>query len=167
MGRALLLTGVYGAGKSTVAAEIADLLDARDEPYAAIDLDWLAWANVEAAGHEDPRLLVRNLASVVANDRAVGVTSFVLAGTVETEALREAIRGSVGEPLVVIRLEVSPAVVTARLSGDPTRARADDLAEALHAIASGRGIALADSVVDGVGPVRDVAQRVLDAAGWS
>ena len=75
MGRALLLTGVYGAGKSTVAAEIADLLDGRNEPYAAIDLDWLAWANVEDAGHEDPRLLLTNLASVVANDRAAGVRS--------------------------------------------------------------------------------------------
>ena len=39
--RALLLTGVFGAGKSAVAEEIADLLEGGASPYAAIDLDWL------------------------------------------------------------------------------------------------------------------------------
>ena len=43
---AVLLTGAYGTGKSSVAAEMAELLEARDVPYAAIDLDWLIWANV-------------------------------------------------------------------------------------------------------------------------
>ena len=166
-GRALLITGVYGAGKSTVAAEIADILEARGERYAAIDLDWLAWANVEGAGHDDPQLLIRNLAAVVANDRAAGARSFILAGTIETEAVLAALRDAVGAPLAVIRLDVPPDVIAARLGRDPTRARADDLAIALAALASGRGAGLGGAAVDGVGPVRVVAQRVLAAAGWS
>jgi cellulose biosynthesis protein BcsQ len=40
----VLLTGVYGSGKSSVAAEIAYLLERRDEPYALLDLDYLGWA---------------------------------------------------------------------------------------------------------------------------
>jgi adenylylsulfate kinase-like enzyme len=40
---AVLLTGVYGSGKSTVVEEMASLLEERGAPYAALDLDWLAW----------------------------------------------------------------------------------------------------------------------------
>ena len=37
--RAVLLTGVYGAGKSSVAAEIAYLLEQRGEAFALLDLE--------------------------------------------------------------------------------------------------------------------------------
>jgi adenylylsulfate kinase-like enzyme len=37
----VLLTGVYGSGKSSVAEEIAYLLEQRGEPYALLDLDYL------------------------------------------------------------------------------------------------------------------------------
>jgi adenylylsulfate kinase-like enzyme len=40
----VLLTGVYGSGKSSVAAELAYLLEQRDQPYALPDLDYLRWA---------------------------------------------------------------------------------------------------------------------------
>ena len=43
----MLLTGVYGAGKSTLVAEIATVFEERGEPFAAIDLDWLGWFIVE------------------------------------------------------------------------------------------------------------------------
>jgi adenylylsulfate kinase-like enzyme len=36
---AVLLTGLFGTGKSTVAAEMADLLEDARLPYAALDLD--------------------------------------------------------------------------------------------------------------------------------
>ena len=36
----VLLTGVYGSGKSSVAEEIAYLLEQRGEPYALPDLDY-------------------------------------------------------------------------------------------------------------------------------
>jgi len=39
----VLLTGVYGSGKSSVAKEIAYLLEQRGEPYALLDLDYLSW----------------------------------------------------------------------------------------------------------------------------
>jgi hypothetical protein len=42
-----LLTGVYGSGKSSVAQEIAYLLEQRGEPYALLDLDYLSWGAPE------------------------------------------------------------------------------------------------------------------------
>ncbi len=35
----VLITGVYGSGKSSVAEEIAYLLEQRGEPYTLLDLD--------------------------------------------------------------------------------------------------------------------------------
>jgi adenylylsulfate kinase-like enzyme len=40
----VLISGVYGSGKSSVAAEIAYLLERRRQPYALLDLDFLGWA---------------------------------------------------------------------------------------------------------------------------
>ena len=40
----VLITGVYGSGKSSVAAEIAYLLGQQDTPFALLDLDYLSWA---------------------------------------------------------------------------------------------------------------------------
>src|ERR1039457_5666048 len=46
----VLLTGVYGSGKSSVAEEIAYLLEQRGELYALLDLDYLSWTGLGWAG---------------------------------------------------------------------------------------------------------------------
>ena len=45
---AVLITGVYGSGKSAVAQEIADLPEEREAPYALLDLDFHAWKTRQA-----------------------------------------------------------------------------------------------------------------------
>jgi hypothetical protein len=40
---AVLVTGVYGAGKSTVVADIGGMLERRGEHYGVLDVDWLGW----------------------------------------------------------------------------------------------------------------------------
>jgi hypothetical protein len=45
---AVLLTGVYGAGKTAVVEEIGTVLEERDAPYAALDLD--CWPGSTPAG---------------------------------------------------------------------------------------------------------------------
>jgi adenylylsulfate kinase len=76
----VLLTGVYGSGKSSVAEEIAYWLEQRGEPYALLDLDYLSWAGMgtddRAAEFE---LMLQNLAAVAANYRRAGIALFVLA----------------------------------------------------------------------------------------
>ncbi|MGH3144298.1 MAG: hypothetical protein ACRDTR_00680 [Rubrobacter sp.] len=47
---AVLITGVFGSGKTSVTEELADVLGERGVAYAALDLDWLAWFDT---GSED------------------------------------------------------------------------------------------------------------------
>jgi hypothetical protein len=64
----VLLTGVYGSGKSSVAAEIAYVLEQRGKPYALLDLDYLSWAgdgNTDRASEFG--LMLENLAAVTLN----------------------------------------------------------------------------------------------------
>ena len=72
----VLLTGVYGSGKSSVAEEIAYLLEQQGQPYALLDLDYLSWAGTgdddRAAGFG---LMLQNLAAVTANYRRAGIGS--------------------------------------------------------------------------------------------
>ena len=58
----VLITGVYGSGKSSVAAEITYLLEQRNQPYALLDLDYLGWVGDHAMGY---RMMLRNLAGVL------------------------------------------------------------------------------------------------------
>jgi adenylylsulfate kinase-like enzyme len=76
----VLITGVYGAGKSTVAAEISYLLEQRRQPYALLDLDFLGWGvnSFDGSSTRNPFML-RNLAAVVSNYREGGISVFVLA----------------------------------------------------------------------------------------
>lgn len=162
----LLLTGVYGSGKSSVAEEIAEILEGRDIVYAAIDLDWLAWSNAPGAGHHSSTLFERNLGAVVANYRAAGVRWFVLAGAYTSGAELAATRATMAMPLHVVRLAVPLHVIEERLGGSPTAGRADDLANAREWLAAGTGVGLEDAVVENVGPIRATAVEVLRVIGW-
>ena len=106
----LLVCGVYGTGKSSVAAEIAETLERRGVPYGALDLDWLAWFDVPGMDRHAARdVYLDNVASVIRNYRAIGVRHVVMAGSVrdrdEVRALataaaiplpRRATRGAAG-----------------------------------------------------------------------
>ena len=76
--KGVLITGVYGSGKSSVAEEIADALEARGARFGAVDLDWLMWFGVPGVEPESlRRVFLANLAAVVANYRLAGVIHFV------------------------------------------------------------------------------------------
>lgn len=44
-GEAVLITGVYGTGRTSVCEELAERLESAGVAYGAIDLDWLGWFN--------------------------------------------------------------------------------------------------------------------------
>ena len=85
--KGVLLTGVYGSGKSSVAVEIAYLLEQRGEPYALLDLDYPSWAGTGTGDRASEfGLMLHNLAAVAANYRRAGIRLFVLAYFVRTPA---------------------------------------------------------------------------------
>ena len=47
----VLICGVYGTGKSSLAAEIAETLERHGVSYGALDLDWLTWFDVPGMDH--------------------------------------------------------------------------------------------------------------------
>ena len=77
---AVLITGVYGSGKSSVAAEIAYLLERQGDRFALLDLDYLSWAAASSGDRAGEfGLMLGNLAAVAANYRRAGIRLFVLA----------------------------------------------------------------------------------------
>jgi hypothetical protein len=166
-GEAVLLTGVYGSGKSTVAADIALLLERAGSPYALLDLDFLSWFSTGGEGHgEAPALLIANLSVVAANYRRAGIRRFVLAYAVQDASDLSRIRAALGWPVSVVRLSASPDVVERRLAADPTAGRKDDLREALIWLEQARGVGLEDLTVDGDRDVRELAVQIMDWLGW-
>jgi adenylylsulfate kinase len=164
---AVLISGAYGSGKSSVAAEMAGILEERGERYVYLDLDYLAWGY---PGPDDDRLghsmLVKNLAAVVANYLEAGVRLFVLAGLIASTEELESLRAAMGMPVRMARLTVPLEEIERRLSSDVTSARRDDLREAARQIASGEGVGLEDLEVSNDRDVRDVAEGVLRWLGW-
>ena len=165
---AVLLAGVYGAGKSTLAVELVDRLADVGEHAAAIDLDWLGWYGAPTSWdeHEDPRLTLEHLAFMAGRYTAVGVRRLVLAGTIPAGS-RARYEAAVGVPLTVVRLEVPAAVIRERLTGDPNASRLEDLDHALAALAAGDPDDGADWAIEADRPVSVIAQAVLTRLGWA
>jgi adenylylsulfate kinase-like enzyme len=164
---AVLITGVYGSGKSSVAAEIAYLLERHRQPYALLDLDFLGWG-VNYADDDSARfgLMLRNLAAVVSNYREAGISVFVLAFFVRDQDALRGIRTAVGVRLRVVRLAVPLPDIEQRLAADVTTERQEDLQEAGRQIAAGEGAAIADVTVANDRPVEVVARQVMSWLGW-
>jgi hypothetical protein len=164
---AVIITGVYGSGKSSIATEMADVLEKRGYPYAYLDLDFLRWVFLGSddarAGH---RMLLRNLVPVVSNYVDAGVQFFVLAGFVGDRWELETLRAELRMPLRVVRLALPLDQIEKRLSSDPTTGRRDDLREAAAQIAASQGVGLEDLAVANDRPVHLVATEIIDWLGW-
>ncbi len=170
--RVLVVNGTVGAGKTTVAEVVADLLRERGVPYAWIDVDALRRAYPTA--DDDPfgqAVALDHLEAMAGVLRRRGYRHVVLAEVVERAGDRELYeRAFDGGELAVVRLDASEATRLTRLAArerDPWRewhlARTVELAAILEAAGAD------DAVVanDGDRPLRDVAADVLAAAGWS
>jgi hypothetical protein len=160
---AVLITGVYGSGKTSVVEEIAGFLDEADVSYAAIDLDWLIWANVEGGHGPAARgVLERNLAAVVQNYREAGITRFLLAGYLEDADAVAGIAHAVGMPMKVVRLDVPIEVIEQRIG----HGRSEELEVARAALAAGRLDAVGDLALAGDRPVAELATEIRAWLGW-
>ncbi len=163
----VLITGVYGSGKSSVAAEIAFLLERRGEPYALLDLDYLSWAGAPSGDRaSEVTLMLANLKAVAANYRRAGISRLVLAYFIQDAQELQAIREATGVPLRVARLIVSYQEIERRLAGDVTSGRRDDLRAAAESLATARGTGLEDLAISNDQPVTIVAQQIMAYFGW-
>jgi hypothetical protein len=163
----VLITGVYGSGKSSVAAEIAYLLEQRRQPYALLDLDFLGWGvNYRDDGSAGFGLMLRNLATVVPNYREAGISVFVLAWFVPDHDALRGIREAVAVPLRVVRLSLPLPDIQRRLAADVTTERREELREAARQLAAGEGAGIEDVVLANDRPVAIVARQVMSWLGW-
>jgi hypothetical protein len=164
---AVLVTGVYGAGKSTVVEDIADLLEKRGVPYGALDVDWLGWFDAGGDDEAHWRVEMANVSSVCRAYLGAGVRRLALARSVRDHGQLDAIRAAVPVPMRVVRLEVDAALVERRLSGDPSEARShNDLHVALEWLAKGHGVGLEDLLLAGDRPVRESSTAICSWLGW-
>jgi hypothetical protein len=162
----VVVTGVYGTGKTTAVEEMADMLEEAEVPYAAFDLDWLAWANVDDHGPVSHRLMMSNVRDVVANAREAGMTRFLFAGSLDDPGHVADLGVAAAMPIRVVRLTAPIDVIARRLAPSPTTGRQGDLATARAAVAAGTGDGIGDLVVDTDRPVRLVAEEILGWLGW-
>ena len=163
----MLITGVYGSGKSSVAEEMAAVLEEHNAPYALLDLDFLAWFDTgDQDGPTGHRMMLTNLDALVGNYIAVGVRFFILAKAIRDRAELDDLRADLPMPLKVIRLVIPLQEIEKRLSHDVTSGRRDDLREAAVWVAASFGVGIEDLTVSNDRPIREVAVEVLNWLGW-
>ena len=164
---AVLITGVFGTGKSSLAAELAYELEQRGAPYAAIDLDWLLWFDTGLDPAAAAEVYWQNVRAVVGNYADAGVRYFVLAIAVRDRAELDGLADAVGVPMRVVRLEVPLDEIERRLTADAITERRDDLRRAGEWLDAAAGVDLADLTLPNVGPISELAATVLDWLGWN
>ncbi|MEV6281848.1 hypothetical protein [Kribbella sp. NPDC051770] len=163
-GRALLLTGGEGAGKTSLGQAIGGLLTVRSLPVAVVDLDALAQFGGGAPVHAELRR--RNLASMWANFLDLGARYVVVSGVVETAAEVTAYgEALVGCDLQVVRVVTPPALVERRTAG-MVRGYGWDPANAPASYERVRQAALGDFAVSNDRSLDEAAREIVAQAGW-
>lgn len=169
--RLLVVNGAVGAGKTTVAEVVADLLRERGVPYGWVDVDALRRAYPTEP--DDPfgqAVALDHLGAMSGVFARRGYRHVVLSEVIERAADRELYeRAFDGAELTVVRLAASEATRLDRLAArEPDPWREWHLARTVELAAILEAASVDDAVVDNDGhrPLREVAADVLLAAGW-
>ena len=163
---AVLITGLFGTGKSSVAVEIADILERRGRHYAVIDLDWLCWGFAGGEDGAEHRMMLANLSPMIENYLTAGVRLFILARSLRTPGELDGLRSVLPMVLRVVELVVPFEEIERRLGTDVTSACADDLRDARAWLAAGEGTGLGDRPIANDRPLREVADEIIRFLGW-
>lgn len=128
----LLLTGGLGAGKTSVAVEVGEILSGLGTPVSVVDLDQLCWtAPAPWSGMAVEDVLAGSLAAILPVHAAAGVQHLVLPRLVRTRDEVARLRGTLlPASLLVVELTAPEPVRAARLRGrDGGRTLAEHLEE--------------------------------------
>ena len=161
MHRALLLIGVTGVGKSTVAAAIGGILTAAGRVTAVVDTDALAQFGPPPGGSSFyDHLKCSNLSVVWANYRRAGARFVVVSAGIDSAAQRDQYAGSLaGCEVQVVRLVAALDTVRRRLQDRDGTAR--------HSQHPGTpAVAIEDFSIVNDRPATVVAREVIARAGW-
>lgn len=118
--RAIIITGPVGAGKTTTAMALAELLEHRDISCAMVDMDQLRWFHPTPS--DDPfgsAVGLRHLAYMAQTWQELGIPTAILADVIETDTDRHQ-AAMPGYAITVVRLELAMERLHDRLRGRET-----------------------------------------------
>ena len=165
--QAVVVTGVYGVGKTTVVEEMAEQLENSELTFGAIDLDWLWWFKVPSLDdHAVDSLGLANLAAVASNYIGAGVSHLMLAGAIEGATDLAEVGRAIRCSLRVVRLTLPYREIERRLAGAVTTGRQMDLRQSKAWIQEDYGSEIGDLVIVNDRPVQAVAREILSWLGW-
>lgn len=166
----LLITGSLGVGKTTVAAEVSELLDQAQIPHAHVDIDALRWGYFPlSADRFQTELAMENLKSLWINFQRMGARRLIIADVIEEREHVQRYRQAIPDAQVfVVRLHASLEELERHLKSrevgsglDRHLARTAELAKKMEQAG------VEDLVVDTEGKtVTAVAWEVLQRCGW-
>lgn len=162
----VLVTGVFGTGKSSVVEEIAGLPEDAGLAYGALDFDWLQWFDADVDDARREAVFLANLTAVVGNYIDAGVERFLMAGAIRDETALAVLREAVPVPLRVVRLTVPFSEAEARLGTAVTAGREDDLRVAAEWVAESIGVGIEDVTIANDRPIRETALEIVAWLGW-
>ncbi len=113
----LIITGPVGAGKTSAAEAVYDILSANKTPCAVIDFDWLTAAYpAPVKDRFNFKLGITNLSSIIPNYMSLGIKLFIIPTVVENKEEIEAFRKLITDTnIFVVRLTAKPATLHRRL----------------------------------------------------
>ncbi len=158
----LVVTGGLGAGKTSVAVEVGEVLDARGEPVSVVDLDQLCWTSPAGSSSltvDD--VLHGSLAALLPVHAAAGVHRLVLPRLLRTAAQVGALREVIGPAsMLVVELTATAEARTERLRRRDSGAVLDGHLTEVGTLLPDDGAADVRLATDGLA-VRDVALEVV------
>lgn len=163
----LIITGSMGSGKTAVMAEASDILALRGIPHAAVDLDMLGFAHLPESSTND--VMYRNLQAVAQNYSAVGVNRFLLARAIESRAdFQYCVNAAAAMEVVVCRLTALTETMRRRVGLRELGIARDKYIERVISLNETLNHARLENfvVTNEDRPLTDVANEVLERAGW-
>lgn len=113
----MVITGPVGVGKSSVAAEVSELLDRAGVPHALVDVDALRWCYPRPP--DDPfrvELAMRNLGAIWPNFVQAGARRLILVDVIERRTDLHRVADAVpGAEFCVVRLRARPETLRTRV----------------------------------------------------